>query len=185
MKEGTICFFLLLTMFALVATSGCTVGEEPNQIEPAVTEPPADIEVPENILDIKLSGSILETTPETVTVLDLEKLPLTGYAVNDPYVEERVEYRGVTLKDLVEGYAKPTTQKMVLVAIDDYKVEFTRDEWTRWDILLATRMNGKYMELEEKGPAKIVMPYDTAEDINQTSYTPFWIWEINWIEFQE
>ena len=134
---------------------------------------------------IDLAGNLLETAPETVTVEDLENLPQTEYAVVDPYFKKRVVYKGVLLKDLVAAYTKPDTQKIRLRAIDEYRAEFVKGEWIRFDIMLATRMNGKHMGIRENGPARIVLPYDTAKGIDKTLYKPKWIWQVNRIEFLE
>lgn len=134
---------------------------------------------------IVLSGNLLKAAPKTVSVEDLENLPQTEFAVVDPYLKKRVVYKGVLLKDLVAAYAKPDTTKIRLRAIDEYRAEFIREEWVRFDIMLATRMNGKHMGIRENGPARIVLPYDTAKDIDKTLYKPKWIWQVNRIEFLE
>lgn len=74
---------------------------------------------------------------------------------------------------------------MRLRAIDDYKIDLTKEEWLRWDILLATQTDGLYMDIKEKGPARIVFPYDTAKDIDPLIYNPKWIWQVKSIEFIE
>jgi hypothetical protein len=134
-------------------------------------------------LRIKLTGNLKKNTSQYITVADLEILPLIEYAVEDPYIGKRVVYIGLLLSEFVKQYGQPDTSKIRLRAIEDYKTEFTKDEWTKWKIMLATRADGNHMGLREKGPVKIVMPYDTAKDINPTLYNPKWIWQINRIEF--
>jgi hypothetical protein len=119
-----------------------------------------------------------------VVVADLEKLPLTEYTTYDPYEKRRVHYKGVLLRELVGRYADPGVQAVRLLAVDDYRITLTRPEWTRWDILLATQMDGRHLSRREKGPVKIVFPYDTAKDIDHKVYDPKWIWQITQIEFE-
>lgn len=132
---------------------------------------------------IKLQGSVLKNTPPFITVSDLEKMSITEYEVHDPYLGSPVVYQGVLLREFVKAYGQKDTELLKIRAIDDYKAEFGKDEWRQWDIMLATRMAGKQMGLREKGPVKIVMPYDTAKGMNQTLFNPKWIWQINRIEF--
>lgn len=134
-------------------------------------------------LKIRLMGEAKSTAPGFVTVADLEKLTITEYSVVDPYKKKPVIYRGVLLRDIVGEYSKRGVNKVRLKAIDDYMVEFVRSEWMRWDIMLATRSDGKHMTIKESGPARIVMPFDTARDIDKVVYTPKWIWLVNRIEF--
>ena len=87
------------------------------------------------------------------------------------------------LRQLVDRYARPDTGAVRFRAVDDYRVEFQRSEWSRWDLLLATRMDGRRIGLREKGPARIVMPYDTVPELNPILFNPRWIWQINQVEF--
>jgi hypothetical protein len=176
----------LAILLVLVLTGGCISGEKPD-VGTGETSQSVAGEIPDDVaaLEIKLLGNVQESAPGYLTVADIEELPLIEYSVNDPVIGGLHTYSGVTLKDLVETYAKPTTKKTTITAIDEYKIEFTKDEWDKWDIILATRTDGEYMNIEGKGPAKIVMPYDTAEGIDKTAMAPKWIWQIDMIEFLE
>ncbi len=133
---------------------------------------------------VRLSGTLQATAPAKVMVADLEKLPLTTYATTNPFENERITYSGVLLKDLVAAYSSPACSTVILTARDDYQVAFHKAEWQRWDLMLATRADGKIMGISESGPVRIVMPFDTADDLDQGVYTPKWIWLIKSIEFK-
>lgn len=139
-----------------------------------------DFDVP-----IALKGNLVDGVPSSVTAEMLETLPMTEYTVMDPYALQQVVYRGVLVRDLVARYGRPDTAAIHLRAIDDFKAEITRDEWTRWDVLLATRKDGQLMSIDNSGPARIVFPYDTAPDIDHTVYADKWIWQINAISFDK
>jgi hypothetical protein len=132
---------------------------------------------------IKLAGELRDGAPRSVAVEDLEKLPLTEFSVIDPFKEKRFSFTGVLLKELVREYGVPEVDKVQLKAVDEYVVDFTRDEWMRWNIMLATRQDGKHIEIKQSGPARIVMPYDSIKDIDHDVYNPKWIWLIKSIEF--
>lgn len=167
--------FFVAAMAALVLTGA--------DLSPALAGTLENHDSSRRELRIKLLGEIVQEAPPSITVADLAGLPLVEYGVVDPYLGKRVVYKGVLLRELVKHYGKPQTNIISFRAVDDYHAEFTRDEWSKWDIMLAIQEDGKAMGLREKGPAKIVMPYDTAQDLNQTRYTPKWIWQINSIEF--
>ncbi len=133
---------------------------------------------------IHLDGAVKNLTPGKVTVAELEKLPQTTYVTFNPYEKKRFTYTGVLLKDLVTAYAAPDCVALTVTARDEYQVTFFREEWLRWDILLATRTDGKTMSIRDSGPAKIVMPYDTVQNVDFDEYTPKWIWLIKSIHFK-
>ncbi len=132
---------------------------------------------------IKLTGNIALTTPKHIKVTDIEQSSLTEYRVKDPYTKKDTTYKGVLLRDFVKKYGQRNIKKIIMLAIDGYRVEFLIDEWTRWDILLATRKNGSYMGIKEGGPARIVFPYHNSNDIDKVKSHPKWIWQIKKIEF--
>jgi hypothetical protein len=133
----------------------------------------------ERPLRIRLLGATLPEVPKYVTVEDLEQLPGVQASIYDPYMKRTVLYSGVLLKDLVDRYASPRTARIRIRAIDEYKVEFSPDDWNNDHFILATRMAGKHIGIKESGPAKIVM--QTKDPQNR--YVPKWIWMINRIEF--
>jgi hypothetical protein len=45
-----------------------------------------------------------------------------------------------------------------ITALDDYQVDIPFAEIEKWPILLATRMNGEYMSIENSGPTRIIFP---------------------------
>jgi hypothetical protein len=137
----------------------------------------------ERVWKIRLAGEINEAAPQAVTIEDLEKLPLTEYSVFDPFKKERFLFKGVLLREIIKEYGVSGVNKVQIKAIDEYMADFSQGDWTRWDIMLATRQDGKPIEVKQSGPARIVMPYDTAKDIDQSVYNPKWVWLISSIEF--
>lgn len=134
---------------------------------------------------IELTGAVRSTAPSSVTIRDLENLSLAEYSVFDPFKKQRFKFTGVLLRDIVKQYGAADVDKVQLEAIDEYIVDFNRDDWERWDIMLATRQDGKHITIEQSGPARIVMPYDTARDIDQNIYSPKWIWLVRSIKFTQ
>jgi hypothetical protein len=134
---------------------------------------------------IALEGLLRPSTPRSITVAELEKLPLTEYTTFNPYDKRRVRYRGVLLRDLAAALALPAADRMVVTAIDAYRAEFTSSEWKRWDIMLATQVDRKHIGVKDSGPARIVFPYDTAPDIDRQLYNPKWVWLIKSLRFEE
>jgi len=139
----------------------------------------------DRVKKIRLKGAIKESTPKAVTILELEKLPLTEYSVFNPYRKERKTYKGVLMKDMVNAFGEPGVTKISIIAVDGYHSEFVEDEWLKWDILFAIKSDGKLMGPDVNGPVKVVMPYDTSPEMDRILYEPKWIWAIKTIIFSK
>lgn len=145
---------------------------------------PAGAQAIKRVPRISLLGTVNQAAPARVTVDDLEKLKTTSYVTFNPFEERENLYSGVLLEELASRFAVPECSAIKLTANDGYRVEFTKEEWQRWDILLATQVNGSYIDVSSAGPARIVMPYSSLGRDDRDIYTPKWIWMIKSIEFK-
>ncbi len=143
----------------------------------------ANLAAGERIKKIRLQGAVKESTPQVVTVPELEDLPQTEYTVFNPYHKAKNKYKGILMKELVNIFGQPKVTRINIVAADGYHSEFTRKEWEKWDILFALRENGELMDSDRNGPVKVVMPYDTSPGMDKVYYEPKWIWAIKKIIF--
>ncbi|MDG6773868.1 hypothetical protein QCB45_05955 [Thiomicrorhabdus sp. ZW0627] len=134
---------------------------------------------------IRFSGQLQASVPKRQTLKTLERnLPIREYRLYNPWEKSTDNYSGVLLTDLVAKYATPETKAIRFRAIDDYEVTFKKAEWNDFRILLATRKNGRYMTISEKGPLYLVFPdyKDVNKDYEMKLYQ--WAWMINRIEFK-
>ena len=166
----------------LFVVQGCSA---PSSAVPDSPSAPAPVGVAERSIPIRLLGDTGKEAPRAVTVDDLEKLLQTEYSVMDPYSKKQTVYRGVLVREFVKQYGGPRVGSLHFRALDDFKADFNAGEWNRWDILLATRINGEKMSIANNGPARIVFPYDTHKEINPTIYNDKWIWQIKQVTFDK
>jgi len=68
-----------------------------------------------------------------------------------------------------------------IVALDDYAVDLAAADVEKWPILLATRTNGEYMNIENTGPTRIIYPYHKYS-LDPVVYNDLWIWNLARIE---
>lgn len=132
---------------------------------------------------IKLSGQLNADVPKVVTVADLEKLKLTTYKSYNPFLKTDEVFTGVLLGDLASHFATPSTNAITLTAIDGYAVTVYKDEWIRFNVLLATRVGGKHIEVKDSGPARIVFASEGISKEDQRKYVRKWVWLIHKIKF--
>lgn len=147
---------------------------------------PTPVVAGERVLKIKIRGSVVAGTPSTVTVEELEKLPLTVLSTFDPFGKKQLNFKGVLLEDLATSYGTRNVTKIRLSAIDGYQVVFSPEEWQTKKLLLATRIEDKKIDRRQSGPARVVLPFDEGNASEaERLYTTKWIWMVNKIEFLE
>lgn len=132
---------------------------------------------------IRLSGDTAENISKRVTVKQIEKIGITEVNAFNPYEKKADDYTGVWLHDFVKHYGISGVNKIKFSAIDDYNITFSDSEWKKMRILIATRVNGKYIGYDKKGPLRIIFPdYDAKKEVYQ-NILPKWMWMINKVKF--
>jgi len=133
---------------------------------------------------IRLLGEVAPGITQRVSVKQIESIGSHDMEVYNPYDKRTDRYTGVWFDQFVAHFAKPGITRVTMKAIDDYETEFTPSDWTNLRILIATRVNGKYIGFDQKGPMRIVFPdYDSGKKIYQMNL-PKWMWMITRIEFE-
>lgn len=133
---------------------------------------------------IRLSGQTQSGKTERVTVREIEAIGISTVKAYNPYEKRTDEYTGVWFADFVKHFAKPGTHAVVTRAIDDYEIEFKPGDWQQFRILIATRVNGRYIGFKQKGPMRIIYPdYDENSEKYKRSL-PKWMWMITKAEFK-
>lgn len=135
---------------------------------------------------LTVSGRISLPNQASSVALDmptLESLGLVKYKVFDPWLNVENEYTGILLSDLLQTVgAEPNASTIHFTALDDYAVDIKMSDVRKWPILLATRTNGNYMSVADKGPTRIVFPTHAYSDIDQLLYKDLWVWQIKTME---
>jgi hypothetical protein len=172
-------------MLGLVACSGPEASDLSYEVQPSIN-PGDPIPAPSGEVILTITGNVSVTNAGDALELDmptLEQLGLVKYSVLDPYLNAETTYTGLLMSDLAKVLGVTGPEAVFrFVALDDYQVDLTLDQFQKWPILLATRANDEYMTIENSGPTRIIFPYDTYPDLNPVRYNDYWIWNIASIE---
>lgn len=119
---------------------------------------------------VTITGAV--TTPLTLSVVELEKMPQTTLNVVNPHSHKAEVYKGVSLDALLVKAGVPHGEAIrgkwmatcvVASAADGYRVVFSLPEldpgFLDSDVLVADQMNGAPIGADE-GPLKLVAPRD-------------------------
>jgi len=180
MKTWSLFLFLIFTL-SLAACSGQPTNVY-TEVAPAVLKPGDPIPAPVGEVILTVSGKIgIKNSGDTLQ-LDmptLEKFGVVEYAINDPWLKQKVTYQGVLMSEFLKIIqAEPGVETVHFVALDNYEVDLAVQEINKWPILLATRANGQYMSMSENGPTRIIFPFDQFPEIDPKIYRDLMIWNI-------
>ena len=177
----------ILAAVSLLILAACGGSGHPGYevVAPASIGPSETIPAPSGEEVLAISGLIAAKNGGDALNFDiptLERLGLVEYSVHDPWLKESFTYTGVLMSDLL-NYAGifHTAESVHVVALDDYQVDIPIADIKKWPILLATRVNGEYMSVDNYGPTRVIYPYG-SHSIDPTSHNDLWIWSVKSME---
>lgn len=131
------------------------------------------------MLTLRMGDQVLELEREQIAALPQASLT-TGTTLHpDP-----ARWEGPLLRDVLALLDVPADE-VVPIRIsswDDYHVELTNEDFNRWDVMLAWRVNGQELTVEELGPLRLVYPLDQFEELRDQRFHYRWVWLLSTIE---
>lgn len=129
---------------------------------------------------LTISGQISNTNADGVARFDrdmLEALGITTVQTTNPWYDGRTVFEGVLLKKLMETVgAKGETVKAV--ALNDYAIAIPMADFEKFNVVLAMKRDGNYMEVREKGPLFVIYPYDSTPELQTQIYYTRSAWQV-------
>jgi hypothetical protein len=135
---------------------------------------------------IKITGNIgAKNTPDAAAFDQalLDALPQKTYATKTPWFKEPMQFTGPLLRDVLASVKAKGTLLNAL-ALNDYKVLIPMDDATKYDVIVATKMNGKAISVREKGPIFIMYPFDDVPDLKNGVFYSRSIWQLQSVSVQ-
>lgn len=134
---------------------------------------------------VRLGGDLGQPETKRVTIQQIEALGVVEIETYNPDERRVGVYSGVWLSDLIAAFGTGNTQRVNMTAIDLYEATFERREWEGLRILLATQEDGRHLEIDRKGPMRVIFAdYDAKESAYQETIGK-WIWMISEIDFSD
>lgn len=135
---------------------------------------------------LSVSGDIANTNAGDRADFDrdmLEAIGLTELRTSTHWTEGVQTFEGVLARDLLAAVdARGQTAKAI--ALDDYSVEIPLSDFQAYAVLLALKMNGKYMRVRERGPLWIVYPRDDHKELVGKDVDAKWLWQLRKLEIK-
>lgn len=108
----------------------------------------------------------------------LERLGLSKLTTWTPWTNGEVEFEGVLARRLIEAVGARGTE-VEARALNDYKEAIPIEDFHRYDVLLATRMNGHLMQVRDKGPIWIVYPWSGHPELDDFATREKSVWQLS------
>jgi hypothetical protein len=184
---------LVAALLGLSVACGGTPAAGPEQpaassaaaqlLQPATLKPGSAIPVPAGRPVLTLTGKVAAVNRKAAVLLDtktLDRLDQVRVRVYDPWVKQTVEFRAVSLQDLLAlAGASATATTLHITALDDYQVDLALTDVRAGGVFLATRSaDGSGLAIEKGGPIRIVFADGVAAGANPDQ----WIWSLKTID---
>ncbi|MGV1905399.1 oxidoreductase [Agrobacterium cavarae] len=139
-----------------------------------------DFPAPKGKPILTISGNIANTNVNGTAQFDrdaLENMGLVTVETQTPWYETRVRFEGVSMAKLMEFVgAKGETVKAV--ALNDYVSTIPVKDFTQYNVILAMKRDGEYMQVRDKGPLFIIYPYDSMQELQSQTYYTRSAWQV-------
>lgn len=136
---------------------------------------------PRDRVVLTVTGAIGNTNAPGRAELDramLERLGVVKLTTWTPWTEGEVEFEGVWARHLMEAVDAQGTEVRA-VALNDYEHVVPLEDFQRYDVLLAMRMNGQLMRVRDKGPIWIVYPWSDHPELDDFATREKSVWQLN------
>ncbi len=127
-----------------------------------------------------ISGNIANTNADGAAQFDrdmLEALGMETVETTTPWHDGRVRFEGVPLAKLMDVVGAKGSS-ITAVALNDYTSTIPMEDFRKFNVILAVKLDGKYMTVREKGPLFVIYPYDSDPELQKQTYYSRSAWQV-------
>jgi hypothetical protein len=140
----------------------------------------AGLALPQGKVVLSVSGLIKETNKDGAAELDMTMLEAIGtasFTTSTPWYNTPVTFSGVPMAKLLD-YLGASGTTITAYALNDYKTDIPIEDFRKFPAILATKRDGAYMPVRDKGPLFIVYPYDSDPNLKHQVYYSRSAWQV-------
>ncbi|MCZ8097380.1 MAG: hypothetical protein ACRCU1_07490 [Alsobacter sp.] len=143
-----------------------------------------DLAKPQGKVVLTVSGKIGTQNSADGAQFDiamLEALPGRVSAVNTPWYDSKKTFEGPLGSAILDAVGA-TGKTLRVVALNDYAAEIPVEDFRKFPVILATKLDGKAMAVREKGPLFVIYPFDADPSLFNEKYFNRSVWQVKAIE---
>lgn len=152
----------------------------------AVASAASALEAPDGRVLLSVDGDIQTTNVGEKAVFDAEMLEsLAGRTIETrtPWHDGSQTFRGPLARSVLEAVGAQG-EVVIASALNDYTAEIPVSDLERYDVILATHMNGERMTVRERGPIFVIYPFDENPSLHQETVYGRSVWQVNGLTVQ-
>jgi len=135
---------------------------------------------------LTVTGNITKGTNHkwTLTQAEFDALPQQSVSTTTSWTKGVHTFTGPLMRD-IQKMAGSNSAMMNAIAIDDYAQKIPTADFTKYDVILANRMDGKPLSMDHYGPMWIIYPRDAfpRELMNPLTDGKF-VWQVQHVDFK-
>lgn len=130
---------------------------------------------------LEISGKTNGGAVAQFTRKDLEAIGQSEIKTGTPWHDGKVRFEGVLLSDLMD-HVGGQGRDLLVSALNNYSATIPASDLKGHAPLLALKLDGKYMEIEDKGPLFVIYPFDADPKLDSELYYSRSVWQVSAIE---
>jgi hypothetical protein len=135
---------------------------------------------PQGKVILSISGNIGKANNGDTADFDLKMLEALGIqslSTATSLTDGPQEFSGVPLRKILAA-VDARGKTVEAVALNDYTYDIDIEDFSRFPVILATRMNGRALRVRDKGPLWIVYPLDEFTEMEQVQIERRMVWQL-------
>lgn len=140
----------------------------------------ATLSAPEGQIVLTVAGQIAQTNVDANAVFDeamLAQLPSAAVETTTVVTDGVKQFDGFLMRDLL-ALVGAEGEKVTATALNDYIIDIPIVDFERFDVLVATHMDGERLQPSDFGPLWIVYPRDEHAELQDIRYDYRWVWQL-------
>jgi hypothetical protein len=145
-----------------------------------------DLPRPADRVILTIAGAITRTNAPGQAEFDramLEELGLARLRTWTPWTEGEPEFQGVLARQLMAAVGATGTEVRAF-ALNDFESTIPLADFDRYPVLLATRIDGKQLQVRDKGPIWIVYPWSDYPELDDLPTRRKSVWQLRSLHVQ-
>lgn len=118
---------------------------------------------------------------ESFSLADLLAMEQTTIVTKNDYVDEATEFRGPSLRSILEDMDVERDATLKMIALNDFSSDVPAADAFDYDVILAVLREGEPMSVREKGPIWVIYPMDEHPDLQDEIYNDRLVWQLKTI----
>ena len=138
------------------------------------------LSAPQGQIVLTVAGQIAQTNLDANAVFDeamLAQLPSAAIETTTVVTDGVRQFDGFLMRDLLT-LVGAEGEVVTATALNDYIIDIPIVDFERFDVLVATHMDGERLQPSDFGPLWIVYPRDEHAELQDIRYDYRWVWQL-------